>query len=107
MIQSVRNSLKTFNEKTLFACFIESDSYYIIPQDLVNSVEKIASKNICKLGCYLTYKQASILVDYADPEYETELTSLITIHDIIPKSKHGKNIDFDELSTSILPKQQV
>lgn len=66
--------------------------------------------NLCNLGCYLTYEQASILVDFADPEYEHILLSLITIHDIIPceslKSLLKSN-NFHEISTIILQKQEV
>ena len=72
------------------------------------------NENLCKLDCYLTYKQASILVDFADPQYEHELLSLMTTHDIIPQ-EHLKNllistnnhIDLDKLSPIILRKQQV
>ncbi|CAF5077203.1 unnamed protein product, partial [Rotaria sp. Silwood1] len=56
----------------------------------------------------------SILVDYADPEYEHERSSLITIHDIISQERFktllklmNNKINSEELSTIILPKQQV
>ncbi|CAF1564613.1 unnamed protein product, partial [Rotaria sp. Silwood1] len=56
----------------------------------------------------------SILVDYADPEYEHELSSLITIHYIISQERFktllkltNNKINFEELSTIILPKQQA
>lgn len=61
---------------------------------------ELNSENICKSDCFLTYQQASILVDFADPDYESKLSSLITIHDIVSNK-------FDELQTVILPKQQV
>ncbi|CAF3805891.1 unnamed protein product [Rotaria sp. Silwood1] len=62
----------------------QQNQYLTIKQRKNNdNIHKIINENVCKLGCYLTYKQASILVDYTDPEYEHELLSLITIHDII------------------------
>jgi hypothetical protein len=62
------------------------------------------------LGCYLTYEQASILVDFADPQYENELLSLITIHDVISQERLKtllKSNKFNDLSKEILHKQQV
>jgi len=72
---------------------IESGIYYL-------SAENLSSDDPCQLGCYLTYEQALILVDFADPQYEQELSSLIIIRDIIP---------FDSRTdlSSILYKQEV
>lgn len=56
---------------------IESRIYYL-------SAENLSVDDPCQLGCYLTYEQALILVDFADPQYEQELSSLITMRDIIP-----------------------
>jgi hypothetical protein len=84
---------------------IESGIYYISAENLINKQE-----DFCKLGCYLTYEQASILVDFADPQYEQELLSLITIHDIIPQERLKtliKSNNLAELSSIILQKQQV
>ncbi|CAF1326059.1 unnamed protein product [Rotaria sp. Silwood1] len=82
-------------------------------------------KNSDQQNEYLTIKQrnnndnihkiiTSILVDYADPEYEHELSSLITIHYIISQERFktllkltNNKINFEELSTIILPKQQA
>ncbi|CAF4929144.1 unnamed protein product [Rotaria sp. Silwood1] len=79
-----------------------------------DNIHKIINENYCKLGYYLTYKQALILIDYADPEYEHELSFLITIHDIISQERFktllksmNNEINFEELSTIILSKQQV
>ena len=80
----------------------------------MKNFHQIIIEHFCKLGCYLTYKQASILVDYADPAYEHELLSLMTVHDIIPREhlksllKSSNNeVNFDDISSLILPKQQV
>ncbi|CAF3715308.1 unnamed protein product [Rotaria sp. Silwood1] len=79
-----------------------------------DNIHKIINENYCKLGYYLTYKQALILIDYADPEYEHELSFLITIHDIISQERFktllksmNNEINFEEFSTIILSKQQV
>ena len=69
------------------------------------TVQQRTDEDLCKLGCYLTYEQVSILVDFADPEYEKELLSLITIHDVIPQERLINS--FNELSSEILRKQQV
>jgi hypothetical protein len=87
---------------------IESGIYYISADNL--TINQRNSENLCKLDCYLTYEQASILVDFADPEYEHKLLSLITIHDIIPQESLKillKSNNFDNLSTLILQKQEV
>lgn len=66
--------------------------------------------DLCKLGCYITYEQALILVDFADPEYEEQLSSLIVLQDIIPRECLKTLLDsshLEELSSFILPKQQV
>ncbi|CAF3346668.1 unnamed protein product [Rotaria sp. Silwood2] len=134
--------IKTFvNEYTLDGIYnnfltrlhdtLESGVYYISTENLINydqqkeyltikqrnnhhSIHQMISENFCKLGCFLTYKQAYILVDYADPEYEHELSSLTTTHDIISQERlkillksTNNEINFDELSKIILPKQQV
>ncbi|CAF4553692.1 unnamed protein product [Rotaria socialis] len=118
--------IKTFvNEYTLDGIYnnflmrlhdtLESDSYYISPEYLtMKNLHQIITEHFCKLGCYLTYKQASILVDYADPEYEHELLSLMTVHDIIPREhlksllkSSNREVNFDDMSSLILPKQQV
>ncbi|CAF4427329.1 unnamed protein product, partial [Adineta steineri] len=85
-----------------------------IQRDSNCMVYKIDSKKLYKLGCYLTYEQASILVDFADPQYEHELSSLITIHDIISQEDlksllilNNYEINLDEVSKLILHKQQV
>ena len=65
----------------------------------MKNFHQIIIEHFCKLGCYLTYKQASILVDYADPEYEHELLSLMIVHDIIPR-EHLKSL----LKSSIVDK---
>lgn len=62
--------------------------------------------DLCQLGCYLTYEQALILVDFADSQYEDQLSSLIIIQDIIPREQLNM-ADRDALSTIILPQQQV
>ena len=46
-------------------------------------IYRIDRESLCQLGCFLTYEQASMLVDFADPQYDEELASLITRHDII------------------------
>jgi hypothetical protein len=87
---------------------IESGIYYISADNL--TINQRNSENLCKLDCYLTYEQASSLVDFADPEYEHKLLSLITIHDIIPQESLKillKSNNFDNLSTLILQKQEV
>ena len=98
------------------ACFLESNIYYISAEKLIDSDYLNHSRrfrdDFCKLGCYLTYEQASILVDFADPQYEEQLSSLIVIQDIIPQERLNTFLDsFDhhlqELSTIILPKQRV
>ena len=73
-------------------------------------IEQRSSEDLCKLGCYLTLEQASILVDFADPQYEQELVSLIVIRDIIPQERIKtllKSNNLNELSTVILLKQEV
>jgi hypothetical protein len=74
----------------------------------------IDNENLCKLGCFLTHEQALLLVDFADPQYESELSSLITIHDIIPQERiktllksNIKEINIDQFSPMILLKQEV
>ncbi|CAF1625727.1 unnamed protein product [Rotaria magnacalcarata] len=118
--------IKTFvNEYTLDGIYnnflmrlhdtLESDSYYISPEYLtMKNLHQIITEHFCKLGCYLTYKQASILVDYADPEYEHEILSLMTVHDIILQENlksllksSNSEVNFDDISSLILPKQQV
>lgn len=73
----------------------------------VSSDESTINRDPCKSGCYLTYEQASTLVDFADPEYEQTLLSLITIHDIVSYERLQSLNDLSELSTIILPKQEV
>ncbi|CAF1261150.1 unnamed protein product [Adineta steineri] len=95
--------------------FDQQNGYLIPIQRNSNCmVYKIDSKKLCKLGCYLTYEQASILVDFADPQYEHALSSLITIHDIISQedlksllTSNNYEINLDEISKLILHKQQV
>ncbi|CAF3680479.1 unnamed protein product [Rotaria sp. Silwood1] len=59
-------------------------------------------------------KRLSSLCIHADPEYEHELSFLITIHDIISQERFktllksmNNEINFEEFSTIILSKQQV
>ncbi|CAF1561008.1 unnamed protein product [Adineta steineri] len=94
----------------------DQQNEYLIPiqRDSICMVYKIDSKKLYKLGCYLTYEQASILVDFADPQYEHELSTLITIHDIISQEDlksllilNNYEINLDEISKLILHKQQV
>jgi hypothetical protein len=77
-------------------------------------IYKIDSEKLCKLGCFVTYEQATILVDFADPQYEHELSSLSTIHDIISQERlktllksNNYEIHLNDISKLILPKQQV
>ena len=46
-------------------------------------IYRIDRESLCQLGCYLTYEQATMLVDFADPQYHEELSSLIVRHDVI------------------------
>src|SRR5438045_1102437 len=87
---------------------IESGIYYISAEDFITKQRN--NENLCKFGCYLTYEQASILIYFGDPEYEHELLSLITIHDIIPQEYLKtllKSNNLTELSSIILQKQEV
>jgi hypothetical protein len=77
-------------------------------------IYKIDNEKLCKLSCFVTYEQATILVDFADPQYEHELSSLSTIHDIISQERlktllksNNYEIHLDDISKLILPKQQV
>ena len=88
---------------------LESGIYYVSAEKLSDVLQQ-TKEDLCRLGCYLTYEQASILVDFADPQYEKELLSLITVHDIIPHERLKillKSNHLNEISTEILPKQQV
>jgi hypothetical protein len=78
---------------------VESGIYYV-------AAENLKHQDLCKLGCFLTYEQASILIDFADPEYEQKLSSLITILDVIPQEYLKSNNNQINLSL-ILPKQEV
>ncbi|UJR31391.1 hypothetical protein I4U23_018885 [Adineta vaga] len=102
---------------------IESGIYYISAEDLIHFDQlmknnhvtyKIDTKKLCKLKYFLTFEQASILVDFADPQYEENLSSLIITKDIISHEslktllelKHFQ-INLDEISKLILPNQSV
>lgn len=74
----------------------------------------LEEQDLVKLGCFLTYEQALILVDFADPEYEAELTALVTVQDIICHERlqtliqsRIAEISWDEFSGMVLLKREV
>jgi hypothetical protein len=112
-------------------CVTESGIYYIPAEDLLYSdrpnewftarqlgvhraMHTIDGDKLCKLGCFLTYEQASILIGFADPQYEQRLPSLVVIRDIISQESlrsslqsHNGELNFADLTQLILSKQQV